>query len=152
MTTIAPPLAPASPPRPVVFGFRIPTLTRLFLLPWGVGVRPTDVTLDDHQIAVRFGWFSTRADLADVLRFEISGPYWWIRAIGVRHSVFRSDISFCTDTRGAVRLFLSAPRPVAFVRRVDNIYLGVEDPDSLAEELRRRGIQGEDRRKSTDRP
>ncbi|MEA2623006.1 MAG: hypothetical protein QOH61_1916 [Chloroflexota bacterium] len=118
------------------------------LLPWGVGIRPADATVDDESVTVRFGFFGTTVLLADVERFEISGPFIWLRALAVRHTVFKTDISYCTDGRGAVRLFLKTPRRVHWARRVDQVYVGIEDLEGLADELRARGIPGEDRRRS----
>jgi hypothetical protein len=149
---------PAEPSEPVAaatatqsgeprrFAFRLPTPTRIFLVLWGVGIRPAEVTLDDRELVVRFGWFGARIAVADIERFEIGGPYVWIRAIAVRNTLFSTDFSFCSDARGAVRLFLRTPRRMGWVRRVDQVYLGVEDLEGLAEGLRARGISGRDGR------
>lgn len=146
--TIAAPLAPPPPPSgPRTFGFRLPTITHAILVPWGV-IKPPAVTLDDQGINVRFGWFHSTIPFADVVRFELDGPYWWWRALAVRHTMFKTDISYCTDGRGAVRLYLASQRKIHWARHVDQVYLGVEDLEGLAEELRRRGIQGEDKRRT----
>jgi hypothetical protein len=134
------------PTGPRRFAFRLPALTRLFLLPWGVGIRPAEAVVDDEGVTVRFGFFGTRVAIADIERFEISGPFSWIRAIAVRHTLFKTDFSFCTDARGAVRLYLRSQRPLYWARHVDQVYVGIEDLEGMAEELRRRGIPGEDRR------
>jgi hypothetical protein len=86
--------------------------------------------------------------VADVQRFEISGPFTWWRALAVRHTFFKTDISFCTDERGAIRLYLKGQRPVFWARHVDQVYLGVEDLQGLAEALKGRGIPGEDKRQA----
>lgn len=140
------PQAPPGSGAPRRFGFHIPSLTRLVLLPWGVGIRPADVSVNDDGITLRFGFFGTRVALADIDRFEIAGPFHWIRAIAVRHTLFQNDISFCSDAHGAVRLFLKSPRPIHWARHADQVYVGVQDLDGLANELRRRGITGQDRR------
>lgn len=139
----------APPPSPAgtrSFGFRLPAITHALLLPFGVFEPPT-VTLDDRQVVVRFGFFGITVDLADVERFEISGPFWWWRALAVRHTLFKTDVSYCTDGRGAVRLYLKSQRPSYWTRHVDQVYVGVEDLEGLADELRRRGIPGEDKRR-----
>jgi hypothetical protein len=143
--------APVAPPPPSsgtrTFGFRLPAITHLILVPWGVLRTAPSVTIDDQQIRVRLGWFRSTIPLADVVRFELDGPYWWWRALAVRHTMFKTDISYCTDGRGAVRLYLASQRKIHWARHADQVYLGVEDLEGLAEELRRRGIQGEDKRR-----
>jgi len=146
--TIDAPVAPPPPPSgPRTFGFRLPAITHAILLFWGV-LKPPAVTIDDQQIRVRFGWFRSTVPLADIARFELDGPYWWWRALAVRHTAFKTDISYCSDGRGAVRLYLKSQRRIHWAGHVDQVYLGVEDLEGLAEELRRRGIQGEDKRKN----
>jgi hypothetical protein len=137
----------ASPDQaPRTFGFRMPLLTRAFLIPWGMFRRPT-VTLDGTEIRVRFGFFRLDVLLTDIERYEIDGPYHWWRAIAVRHTLNKTDVSYCTDERGAVRLYLKTQRHAFWARHVDQVYLGVEDLLGLADELRRRGIPGEDKRR-----
>jgi hypothetical protein len=148
MTITAPTAPPPSPTEPRHFGFHLPTITHIVLVPWGVITQAPEVTIDDRQITVRLGWFRASYLLADVDRFEISGPFWWWRALAVRHTMFKTDISYCTDGRGAVRLYLKTQRRAHWARHVVQVYLGVEDLQGLADELRRRGIQGEDRRKT----
>jgi hypothetical protein len=43
-------------------------------------------------------------------------------------------------------LYLSSPRHLAFVRKVDQVYVGIADLDGLAAALRERGIPGDDKR------
>jgi hypothetical protein len=144
-TMVAPPPASGGNP-PRAFPFRLTRAARLLFWPWGVGIRPTGVDLDETALRVRFGWFETTIALADIQRYEIQGPYTWLRAITVRHTVFTHDISFCSDERGAVVLFLTTPRRIAFVRGCDVVYVGIEDLGGLAEALTERGISGTDKR------
>jgi hypothetical protein len=148
MTTVTARSTPPAPSAPRRFGFRITAPARAVLLPFGVGVKPAEVIVADDGVTVRFGFFGTHVALSDIERFEISGPFWWLRAIAVRHTAFKTDISYCTDGRGAVRLYLKSPRRIHFARHVDQVYLGVEDLEGLAAELRSRGIPGEDKRRS----
>ena len=123
------------------FTFRMPLITRLFLIPWGVGIRRADVTVDDRAVIVRFGWNGITVPLADIDHFERKGPFIWWRALAVRHTIFHTDVSYCSDERGAVVLFLKAQRPAFWTRHVDQIYIGIEDLEGLEDELRRRGIK-----------
>lgn len=118
-------------------------------MPFGVRAGHREVVVDDDRLLSRFGWVTTEIALVDVERWDITGPYHWIRAIGIRHSVFQRDISFCGDATGALRLFLRTPRRISFVRRVDEVYLGVEDLTGIAAHLTARGIPGEDQRRTS---
>jgi hypothetical protein len=129
------------------FPYRIGRWSRLVLLLWGVREGHREIVVDDDRLLSRFGWVSAEVALADVERWDITGPYHWYRAIGTRHTLFRQDISFCGDATGAVRLWLRSPRRISFVRGVDQVYLGVEDLDGLAAHLEARGIPGEDLRR-----
>ena len=131
---------------PVTFPFRVGRWSRFALVPFGVRAGRRAVVVDDDKLLSRFGWVTTEIALADIERWDITGPYHWIRAIGIRHTVFRQDISFCGDATGAVRLFLRTPRRISFVRGVDQVYLGVADVEGLAAHLAAHGITGEDLR------
>ncbi len=143
--TVAPP--PAAETR--TFPFRMTRAASLLFWPWGLGIRPTEAVLGQETLRVRFGWFGATINVADITRFEIQGPFTWLRAITVRHTWFTQDISYCTDERGAVVLYLATPRHLAFVRKVSQVYVGIEDLDGLADALRERGIDGEDKRRVT---
>ena len=126
--------------------FRVGRWSRFALLPFGVRGGHRQVTLADDRIEVRFGWIDATIQVADVERWDITGPYRWYRAIGVRHTVFSHDISFCGDASGAIRLWLRTPRRVSFVRTVTEVYLGLEDPLRLGTWLAERGVSGHDLR------
>ncbi len=128
------------------FPFRIGRWSRYLLLPWGVRAGHRTVELDEHRLVVRFGWVTSVIPVADIERWDITGPYRWWRAIGIRHSPFSQDISFCGDTAGAIRLWVPTPRRIAFIRRAREVYLGIEDLEGLGAQLAGRGIPGEDLR------
>ncbi len=124
------------------FTFRMPRITRLILLGWGVGIRPAAVTVDDRAVVVRFGFYGISVPWAEIDHFEHKGPFIWWRALAVRHTLFHTDVSYCSDARGAVVLYLKARRPAFWARHVDQVYIGIEDLEGLEHELLRRGIQG----------
>lgn len=130
------------------FPYRIGARSRWLLLAWGVRAGHRQVDVDDERLVSRFGWVSAEVPLADVERWDITGPYTWWRAIGIRHTIRSQDISFCGDASGAVRLWLRTPRRIAFVRRTTEVYLGVEDLSGLAAYLSDHGIPGEDLRQA----
>jgi hypothetical protein len=127
------------------FPISLGRLSRLYLVLWGVRPSRAEVTIDDAEIAIRFGLFGARIPIELVERWDITGPYRWIRAIGIRHSIGQPDISFCGDAHGAVRLWLRAKRHIAWVN-ASQVYVAVADLDALGAELTRRGIAGEDLR------
>src|SRR5471032_974940 len=111
MSVNAPVASPRSASEPRRFGFRLPPITHAILVPWGV-IKAPEVTVDAQQINVRFGWFKSSFLISDMVRFELDGPYTWWRALAVRHTAFKTDISYCTDERGAVRIYLKSQRRV----------------------------------------
>lgn len=129
-----------------IFPIRVGRWSTLVLLAWGVLPGHAEVRVRDAQAACSFGFFGARVDLADIERWDITGPYRWWRAIAVRHTIGTQDISFCGAAHGAVRLWLRSPRRLAWVRGVRQIYLGVDDLAGFAAELASRGIRGEDLR------
>jgi hypothetical protein len=128
---------------PTTFPYRIGRWSRYLLVPLGVREGHREVEVDDDRLRTRFGWVSTEIALADIERWDLTGPFHWFRAIGIRHTVFSQDISFCGDATGAVRLHLKTTRQVSFVRAVREVYLGVEDLAGLGAYLTAHGIPGE---------
>jgi hypothetical protein len=126
--------------------FRIGPWSRFALLPFGVREGHRQVTLIDDRLEVRFGWFGASIPVSDIERWDVTGPYRWYRAIGVRHTLFSHDISFCGDASGAIRVWLRSPRKVSWVPGVTEVYLGLEDPLRLGSWLADHGIAGVDLR------
>ena len=143
MTSTAPAPTPI-PDKPLPFPI---ALGRSWPLLLGFGVRPSasEVLIEGGQIIVRFGFFGARIAITDIERWDITGPYHWIRAVGVRSTFGKPDVSFCGGSRGAVRLWLKAKQHIAWVS-ADQVYLGVADLDGFAADLTRRGIPGKDLR------
>jgi hypothetical protein len=128
---------------PTHFPIRIGRWTRPILVPWGVwSERRAEVAFEGDELVIRFGWFGARITLADIERWDRDGPFKWIRAIAVRHTIFKNDVSFLGSDQPAVRLWLRTPRRIAWIRQAELVYVGVEDLDGLGAELTRRGIPG----------
>ena len=77
---------------PTTFPYRIGRWSRYFLVPFGVRNGHREVAVDDERLLTRFGWVAAEIPLADIERWDITGPYHWFRAIGIRHTVFRFEI------------------------------------------------------------
>ena len=129
------------------YPLRVGPRQRWLLLPWGVRRDNAWVRLDDEQFIARFGFFSLRTPLANIVRWEIKGPYRWFTALGVRLSIRGGDVTFGSSDHGGVRLDFREPVRFARFLKPSALYLTVDDLDGLAAELGRRGIPGTDVRR-----
>ncbi|HEX2755403.1 MAG TPA: hypothetical protein VHM48_08070 [Candidatus Limnocylindrales bacterium] len=114
------------------------------------GVRADDSWVDlgdgpDGALEVRFGWSHFRTQMANVLSWQIEGPFRWITAIGVRKSIRHGDVTFGGSPHGGVRIDFRTPVHWT-IFNVPAIYLPADDLEALAAELERRGIPGHDAR------
>jgi len=129
----------------MTFPIRLQRPALPILLLFGVVPGNAWVQLLPGRVLARFGFFSAAIGLDDVERWTISGPYRWWRAIGLRGSPGRPELTFGGSTHGAVCLHLR--RPVSIARRdVRELYLTVDDLEGFAAELSARGIAGQDLR------
>ena len=127
---------------PIRIGPRSRALVRLF------GATPQTAYAEvGDDLEIRFGWFRIETPVANIARYRVEGPFTWIKAIGVRRSFRGGDVSFCGSAHGAVRIDLKDPVPWGPLK-VPAVWAGADDLDGLAAELARRGIHGEDVRRS----
>jgi len=129
------------------YPLRVGPRQRWLLLPWGVRRDNAWVRLDDEQFIARFGFFSLRTPLANIVRWEFKGPYRWFTALGVRLSIRGGDVTFGSSDHGGVRLDFREPVPLARVLKPPALSLTVDDLEGFAAELERRGIPGTDARR-----
>jgi hypothetical protein len=128
---------------PTHFPIRIDGRSWPILVPWGVwSQRRAEVAFEGEEVVIRFGWFGARIAVADIERWDLDGPYRWIRSIAVRHTLFKNDVSYMGSDQPAIRLWLRTPRHLYWVRRAQLVYVGVEDLDGFGAELSRRGVPG----------
>ena len=126
------------------FPIRIGRWTRVLLVPWGIwSPSRAEAAFEGDEVVIRFGWFGAHIALGDIERWDRAGPFVWWRAIAVRHTLFKNDVSFLGSEQPAIRLWLRTPRRIAWVRNGKLVYVGVEDLDGFGAELARRGIPGE---------
>jgi hypothetical protein len=116
------------------------------------GVTPQRAFVDVSSIIdARFGWFSLRVPLADIVGWRIEGPFRWITAIGVRRSVRGGDVTFGGSAHGGVRIdFRERVHRGPF--RIPALYVSADDLEGLAADLARRGIPGLDARRPAGTP
>jgi len=129
------------------YPLRLGPRQRWLLLPFGVRPGNAWARLEDDRLVARFGFFRYQTPLDNVVRWEISGPYRWFMALGVRRSVRGGDVTFGSSTHGGVRLDFREPVRFARLLEPPALYLTVEDLEGFAAELSRRGIPGTDARR-----
>jgi hypothetical protein len=127
------------------FPIRLQPSMRPILLLFGVRPGNAIVRLDEERLAVRFGFFGTETALTNIERWDITGPYRWWRAVGVRRTLGTHDLSFGGSAHGGLCLHFRASVGVARLR-VTDLYVTVADLDGLATALAARGIGGLDLR------
>jgi len=115
------------------------------LIGFGVLPRNAYAELTDTQLAIRFGWFRATTPIRNIARWEISGPYKFYRAIGVRGTVGKPELTFGSSTHGGIGLTLH--RPIALSPmggRLRRLYLTLDELELFAADLERHGIPGTD--------
>ncbi len=141
------PETPARPEPGVEFPIRIqPSLRPILLL---FGVRDDGravVRLEGTELSATFGRFQARTSLANLERWDITGPYRWWRAVGVRRTLFSHDLSFGGSAHGGLRLRFREPVRAAGLMNSE-LYLTVDDLEGLGAALAARGIPGQDLRR-----
>ena len=125
---------------------RSPRLLPILLL-FGVRSDRAYVRLDAERLVARFGFFAAETALANIARWDITGPYRWWRAVGVRRTVGTHDLTFGGSAHGGVCLHFREPVRIGRLG-VTDLYLTVDDLEGLAAALTERGIAGEDLRAS----
>ena len=67
------------------------------------------VRIDGTSLTATFGRFGARTELANIERWDITGPYNSIRAFGVRRTVGSHDLSFGGSAHGGLCLYFRTP-------------------------------------------
>lgn len=116
---------------------------------WLFGARQGEramVTLTDATLEARFGWSHVTVPLTDITHWDISGPWRWFTALGVRRSIRGGDLTFGGSAHGGVQVhFRVRPRILWF--HPPSLYLTVDDLEGLGAALTARGIPGKDLRR-----
>lgn len=115
------------------------------LILFGVRRGAASVHLDGDRLVARFGYFRASTPLANVTRWDITGPYHWWRAAGVRTSPGKPELTFGGNARGGVCLHLRERIAIAGLS-IEELYLTVDDLEGLGAALSAHGIPGEDLR------
>ncbi len=123
-----------------VFRFEVESRYRLPLLVYGVTKGRAEVTVDEEDVHIRFGPWSTVTPLANISRVEVTGPYRWWRVIGLRMSLVDRGITFGTATGSGVCMELNEPisvriGPFTVPLHHPGVTVTTEDPSGLAGRL-----------------
>jgi len=74
------------------------------------GITPKTAWIEvDDDVSVRFGPWSLRTPLDNIVRTERSGPYRWYRAIGPHLSFTDRGVTFGTSTSGGLCVLFAEP-------------------------------------------
>lgn len=133
------------PPAVEDFEIRLQPGLRPILLLFGVRRGNATVRVDRERLLARFGFFSAETALANIERWDITGPYRWWRAVGVRRTLGTHDLSFGGSAHGGVCLHFRQPVRVGRLT-VTDLYVTVADLEGLGVALAERGIDGRDLR------
>jgi hypothetical protein len=130
----------------IAFPIRIQPNLKPLLLLFGVSDDGRAVVrLADGSFTATFGRFELRTPLANIERWDISGPYKSWRAFGVRRSMGTHDLSFGGSAHGGLRVHFRQPVRAARLTNTE-LYVSVDDLEGLAAALTERGIPGQDLR------
>jgi hypothetical protein len=136
---------PTRPSAAVEFPIRLQPGLGPILLLFGVRRDRAAVRLDGERLVARFGFFRAEIPLANISRWDITGPYRWWRAVGVRRTLGTHDLSFGGSAHGGLCVHFREPIRVGWFS-VTDLYLTVDDLDALGEALTSVGIEGKDLR------
>lgn len=108
-----------------------------------IGVHPGNssvVLSEDDRFVATFGRWKVDTPLSNIDCIEVSGPYRWYRAIGVRGSRVDNGITFGSTTAGGVCVTFHEPIPrlIAGMRDHPGLTVTVMDTTGLAAALEAR--------------
>jgi hypothetical protein len=120
------------------FQFKFDFAFRPMLLALGVHPGNCSVTLtDDDRFVARFGRWVIDTPLSNIDCAEVTGPYRWYRAIGLRGSWVDQGITFGTTAAGGVCVTFHEriPRLIPAMGRHPGLTVTVADPEALVAAL-----------------
>ncbi len=132
-------------PAGIEFPIRLSRAAWPILVLFGVLPGRAWVRLERDRLVARFGFSRAAVALTEVERWDITGPYRWWRAIGIRGTLGRPEITYGGSAHGGLCLHLRTPVRIAWVT-VREFYVTVDDLEGLGAALTARGIAGTDLR------
>ena len=116
------------------FGFRVDPRLRPLLLLWGVRASRAYVELGPDGLEARFGVLRVRTGADNLAGAEITGPYRWYTAVGIRESFVDHGLSFGSSLeRGVCIRFRARVRGIGRRPRHPGLTVTVQEPERLRE-------------------
>lgn len=135
----APPRPPGAEPRMARFRFRFDRTMVMPALAVGVVPATAEVVVGEEDLVIRFGPWSLRTPLSNVVDAAVTGPYSWFKVAGPPHlSLSDSGITFATSTTAGACVRFAAPVPAALpfdLLRHAAATVTVEDPAAFVQEV-----------------
>ena len=121
------------------FAFDFDPSHQLASLPFGVTPATSFIRVDENDLWVRFGLWSVRTPVTNVIGYEYSGPYAFHRTAGpARLSFADKGLTFATNHRSGVCLSFATPirgiDPLGLIRH-PGLTLTPADPDGFVAAL-----------------
>jgi hypothetical protein len=91
------------------FNFRFDPRLRPVLWLWGVRERDARVVVGPRGLYARFGPMRVRTDLGNISGAELTGPYRWWTAIGIRESLADHGLSLGSNVTAGVCIRFHTP-------------------------------------------
>jgi hypothetical protein len=121
------------------FRFDVDPRFRSLLLLWGVNGRTARVEVGPaHGLVARFGLVQVRTSLDNIAAVELTGPYRWYKAIGVRESLVDHGLTFGSTAVGGVCIRFHAPvRGLGLGPRHPGLTVTVQDRELFRDTVKR---------------
>jgi hypothetical protein len=121
------------------FRFDVDSRFRSVLLLWGVNSRTARVELGRARgLVARFGLVQVQTSLDNIAGAELTGPYRWYKAIGVRESWVDHGLTFGSTTAGGVCIrFHTLVRGLGWGARHPGLTVTVQERELFRETVRR---------------
>jgi hypothetical protein len=114
------------------FSFRFDPRLRPVLWLWGVRERDARVVVGPRGFYARFGRMRVRTDLDNISCAEVTGPYRWWTAIGIRESLVDHGLSLGSNADSGVCIRFHTPvRGIPPGARHPGLTVTVEDTEGL---------------------
>ena len=122
--------------QPAVFPFAFASSYRLPALVFGITPRTASVRVEDDELRVRYGLWSLRTPLSNIVSAQLSGNFTFLKTAGPPHLSFSDrGVSFTTNGRRALCVEFHEPVPAIDpigVIKHPGATLSVVDPEGLA--------------------
>lgn len=127
------------------FPIRLQHGLRPILLLFGVRRGNAYALIDGDRLIAKFGFFGAETSISNIERWDITGPYRWWRAVGVRATLGRPELTFGGSAHGGVRVRFRERVRISRLS-IRDLYLTVDDLEGFGAALAARGIPGADLR------